>query len=205
VEVNPDFKGYGQDRIAALYRQLRERLKQIPGVRSASLSLYAPMSGNNWGNSIAFEGRAFAHRQQDRESSSWVRLPTLLYFETMGQRLLRGRLIDEHDTPAFRHVPVVNETFAQKYFKNESPLGRHFGLGSAKHSLDYEMAGVVKDAKWRDPYEPPGPMFFLPLMQESAEQWQESPGFELYQLHRTARRREPGKPRTYGAEGHRGD
>jgi macrolide transport system ATP-binding/permease protein len=114
----------------------------------------------------------------------------------MGQRLLRGRLIDEHDTPAFRHVPVVNETFAQKYFKNESPLGRHFGLGSAKHSLDYEMAGVVKDAKWRDPYEPPGPMFFLPLMQESAEQWQESPGFELYQLHRTARRREPGKPRT---------
>jgi predicted permease len=175
VEVNPDFKGYGQERIAAVYRQLRERLEQIPGVRSASLSLYAPMSGNNWGNSIAFEGRAFAARQEDRDSSSWVRVSPH-YFETIGQRLLRGRLIDEHDTPASRHVAVVSETFAQKYFKNENPLGRHFGLGSAKHSLDYEIAGVVQDAKWRDPYEPAGPMFFLPLMQESAEQWQESSG-----------------------------
>ena len=50
VEVNPAFRGYGQERIAAMYRQLRERLEQIPGVRSASLSLYAPMSGNNWEN-----------------------------------------------------------------------------------------------------------------------------------------------------------
>jgi predicted permease len=173
VEVNPDFRGYGQERIAATYRQLRERLEQIPGVRSASLSLYAPMGGNNWEKWLTFEGRPLAARQEDRDSSSWVRVSPH-YFETIGQRLERGRWIDEHDTPASRHVAVISESFARKYFKKENPLGRHFGSG--KRNLDYEIVGVVEDAKWKDPYEPPGPMFFLPLMQESPEEWQDSSG-----------------------------
>jgi predicted permease len=170
VEVDPAFTGYGQERIAAIYRQLRERLEQIPGVRSASLAQYAPMAGDNWEGNIAFEGRPVPARQEDRDYSSWVRVSPH-YFETIGTRLVRGRLIDERDTPASRHIAVVSETFARKYFKNENPLGRHFGQGDAKHSLDYEIVGVVQDAKWEDPYEPAGPMFFLPLMQVSAQQW----------------------------------
>jgi predicted permease len=93
------------------------------------------------------------------------------YFETIGSALVRGRLIEERDTPASRHVAVVSEAFARKYFKSENPLGRHFGLGEPTHSLDYEIVGVVKDAKWREPSEAAGPMFFLPLMQVSAEEW----------------------------------
>ncbi len=175
VRVNPAIRGYGQERIAATYRQLRERLEQIPGVRSASLSLYAPMSGNNWEDAIAIEGRPFPARQDDRDYSSWLRVSPH-YFETIGTPLIRGRLIDERDTPASRHIAVISETFARKYFKNENPLGRHFGQGDAKRSLDYEIVGVVRDAKWEDPYEPAGPMFFLPLMQESAAEWQDSSG-----------------------------
>ncbi len=170
VEVAPAFTGYGQERIAATYRLLRERLGQIPGVRSASLAQYAPMMGNNWEGPIAFEGRPFAARQEDRDYSSLIRVSPH-YFETIGTRLLRGRLIDERDTPASRHIAVISETFAQKYFKNENPLGRHFGFGDAKHILDYEIVGVVQDAKWEDPYEPAGPMFFLPLMQVSPQEW----------------------------------
>lgn len=175
VQVNPAFRVYGQERIAAIYGQLRERLEQIPGVRSASLSLYAPMGGNNWENAIAIEGRSFPARQDDRDYSSWVRVSPQ-YFETIGTPLLRGRLIDERDTPASRHIAVISETFARKYFKNENPLGRHFGQGDAKRVLDYEIVGVVQDAKWEDPYEPAGPMFFLPLMQETAAEWQDSSG-----------------------------
>ena len=67
------------------------------------------------------------------------------------------------DTPGSRQVAVISETFARKYFKNENPQGRHFGLGDPKHSLDYEIVGVVQDAKWREPSEPADPMFFLPL------------------------------------------
>jgi macrolide transport system ATP-binding/permease protein len=98
------------------------------------------------------------------------------YFETIGTPLLPGRLIDERDMPASRHIAVISETFARKYFKNESPLGRRFGQGDAKRVLDYEIVGVVRDAKWENPYQPAGPMFFLPLMQESPEQWHDSSG-----------------------------
>jgi predicted permease len=175
VAVSPAFTGYTQERVAAIYREIRQRLEQIPGVESTSLSGYAPMSGNNMGAWIAFEGRPFAERQEDRDHSSWVRVSPH-YFETIGSQLLRGRLINEHDTPASRQVAVVSEAFARKYFKNQNPLGRHFGLGDASHSLDYEIVGVVQDTKWREPSEPAGPMFFLPLMQVSAKEWQDKLG-----------------------------
>src|SRR5579864_529089 len=175
VAVSPAFTGYKQEKIAATYREIRARLEQIPGVESASLSGYAPMSGNNQGNSIAFEGRPFAARQDDRDSSSWVRVSPH-YFETIGSQLMQGRLIDERDTPGSRQAAVISETFARKYFKNENPVGRHFGLGDPKHSLDYEIVGVVKDAKWREPSEPPDPMFFVPLMQVSTKEWSERSG-----------------------------
>ena len=45
VKINPAFTDYGPARIGALYRQLRERLAQIPDVRSVSQSLYSPMEG----------------------------------------------------------------------------------------------------------------------------------------------------------------
>lgn len=170
VAVNPAFTGYSQSKIAAIYQQLRERLEQIPGVRSASLSLHAPMTGNNWENAIAIEGRPFASRKEDRDYSSWINVSPH-YFQTLGMHLVRGRLLDERDTPNSRQVAVVNDTFARKYFKNQDPIGRHFGQGEARNSLDYEVVGVVQDAKWEDPYEPPGPMFFLPLMQVSAKNW----------------------------------
>jgi len=175
VRVSPAFTSYSQEKIAAVYRDLQERLEQIPGVQSASLSGYAPLTGNNWGNAIAFEGRPFAARFDDRDSSSWDRVGPH-YFETLGIRLMRGRWIDERDTPASRHVAVISETFAKKYFNNENPLGRHFGQGDPKHSLDYEIEGVVEDAKWRDPSEPAEPMFYLPLMQVSAKEWPDRSG-----------------------------
>jgi predicted permease len=175
VAASPDFTGYTQERIAATYREIRQRLEQIPGVESASMSGYAPMSGNNMGGWIAFEGRPFAERQEDRDTSSWVRVSPH-YFETIGTQLLRGRLMDERDTQGTRQVAVVSDAFARKYFKNQNPLGQHFGLTDTGHSMDYEIVGVVRDAKWREPSEPAGPMFFLPLMQVSAKEWKEKSG-----------------------------
>jgi len=175
VRVSPAFTGYSQEKMAAIYRELRERVEQIPGVRSASLSGYAPLTGNNWGNAIAFEGRPFAARFEERDSSSWDRVGPH-YFDTLGIRLVRGRWIDERDTPASRHVAVISEAFAKKYFHNENPLGRHFGQVDPKNSLDYEIVGVVEDAKWREPSEPVEPMFYLPLMQVSAKEWPDKSG-----------------------------
>jgi predicted permease len=78
---------------------------------------------------------------------------------------LRGRAIDERDTPAARHVAVINETFAHRFFPNEDPIGQHFGMEDASHSRDYEIVGVVEDAKYQDTRGPAYATLFLPLLQ----------------------------------------
>jgi predicted permease len=164
VKVDPGLAGYTADRLDGLYRTLRERLGQIPGVESVSLSLYSPMSDNSWSSGVSIEGRRAPANPGDFDGASWLRV-SAGYFETIGTRLTRGRFLDERDTPSSRHVAVINETFARKYFPNADPLGKHFGLGDAPHAADYEVVGVVADAKYMDPRDVAWPTFFRPLLQ----------------------------------------
>ena len=83
----------------------------------------------------------------------------------MGTPLLRGRAIDEHDTANSQHVAIVNETFVRKYFPKQDPLGKTFGVGDATHSHDFEIVGVVADAKYQDARSPAYATFFLPYFQ----------------------------------------
>jgi len=166
VSVSPTFAGYSPDRIYGVYQQLEQRVSQIPGVRSASFALYSPMQGDNWSSTVHFEGRPLG----ENDGSSWDRV-SAHYFETIGTRLIRGRLIDERDTPNSRFVAVVNQTFVRKFFPNGDPIGKHFGLSGAG---DYEIVGIVDDAKYHDARDNPWPTFFLPLLQMSREHWTSS-------------------------------
>jgi len=159
VRVNPTLAGYKPEALLGLYQQLNQRLPQIPGVVSASYSLYSPMRGDNWSFGINIQG----HPPDERIGSSFDRV-SAHYFETIGSRLVRGRLINEHDTPTSALVAVVNETFARKYFPKEDPIGKRFGVG-AKNSADFELVGIVQDAKYQDAREPAYPTFFIPFGQ----------------------------------------
>ena len=163
VDIAPSLSGYTPDKLPGLYQRLEEALPQIPGVLSASLSWYSPLGGNNANEGVYIEGKPpdFGDRWT---APSWDRVGPH-YFETIGTRLLRGRAIDEHDTPAARHVAVINETFARRFFPNEDPIGQHLGMGDASHSGDYEIVGIVEDAKYQDTRGPAYATFFLPLLQ----------------------------------------
>ena len=81
--------------------------------------------------------------------------------------LLRGRLIDEHDTAKSRFVAVVNATFAREFFPKQDPLGKTFGiLGDASHSHDFEIVGVVEDAKYQDARQPAYATSFVLFFQD---------------------------------------
>ena len=164
VKIDPSLAGYTMERLEGLYRTLQERLRQIPGVRSASLSLYSPMSNNNWSTGISVQGRPPSTNPEDFDGSSWVRVSPD-YFETIGTRLVRGRFLDERDTPGSRHVAVINEAFALKFFPKQDPLGKHFGMGDASHAADYEIVGIVGDAKYAEARENAWPTYFRPLLQ----------------------------------------
>jgi hypothetical protein len=78
---------------------------------------------------------------------------------------VRGRGIEEQDTKDTRRVAVVNEAFAERLFPNQDPIGRRFGRDEAGHARDYEIVGVVRDAKYREASRAVKPMFFVPLPQ----------------------------------------
>jgi predicted permease len=165
VHVNPKLAGYKPQALYGLYQQLQRRLTRIPGVLSASFSDYSPMEDENWNQDVYTEGRKFGS-SLDRNSS--LNRVSAHYFETIGTHLLRGRVIDDDDTPSSPHVAVINQTFARKFFPNENPIGQHFGLGDPSHSGDYEIVGVVQDAKYQNARVPAYPTAFMPLLQVPA-------------------------------------
>jgi predicted permease len=87
------------------------------------------------------------------------------YFETIGTPVVRGRSFKESDTASSQHVAVVSEAFVKKFLPDVEPLGQHFGKGDSSHAGDYEIVGVVRDAKYQNASRPPRAMFFVPLAQ----------------------------------------
>jgi predicted permease len=133
-------------RLTDLYTRFEERLRQVPGVERVAFSMYSPMEGNNWSSDISIAGRK--PDPNNRSFSSWNRV-TPGYFETIGTRIVRGRAIDERDTPTSKRVVVVNEALVRRYFdKGEDPIGRTLGIGDPGHANDFEIVGVAEDVKY---------------------------------------------------------
>jgi macrolide transport system ATP-binding/permease protein len=154
--------GYDYNRLGSLYREMYSRLNSLPGAKSASLSYYSPFNDCCWAFSAGVQG--YTPKPGERMS---VRLNRISpgYFKTIGTKLLLGRAIDERDTPSARRVAVVNQAFVRRFFPNESPIGRHFGIGGPRDAGDLEIVGVVQNAKYDSPREDATPMAFLPLLQ----------------------------------------
>ena len=164
ISVNAPFSSYSPEKLDATYRELQDRLSHMPGVERAALALYTPFT-DNWGEMIIREGHGIPNVNDD-EGSSWDHVSPG-YLEAMGEHILRGRSIAEHDTGATQNVAVVDESFVRKFFKKgEDPIGAHFGLDQVQYSGTFEIVGVVRDANYTDPS---GhwrrPLFFVPLAQ----------------------------------------
>jgi putative ABC transport system permease protein len=148
VSINPILSNYKQERLVPLFRELEERLSAIPGVRQVSAATYAPLSGDQWGFGVRFEGRPEPGPKDDL-NADWTRV-TPGFFETIGAKVLTGRPITEDDNATTRPVAVVNEAFAKKFFGKQSPVGQHFGPSEQQNAGTYEIVGVVSDVHWVD-------------------------------------------------------
>jgi predicted permease len=116
---------YKQEQLVPLFREIQDRLSAIPGVRGVSSATYAPMAGNQWGHDIRVQGKPEPGPKDD-VSADWTRI-TPGFFDTIDARMLAGRAINEDDNANARHVAVINQAFARKFFENQDPIGRHFG------------------------------------------------------------------------------
>ena len=165
VAVNRPPASYTPERLAALYRDLEERLVRLPGVRAAGLALYNPLT-DNWGEGVLISGHPHPS-PGDQIGSSWDRV-SANYLQDLGVRLARGRHFTRADDEDSELVAVVNEAFVRRFFKkDEDPIDRRFGLNLPENVNTFRIVGIVRDAKFAGfaLNQPARPMFYVPLAQ----------------------------------------
>ena len=164
--INPMILGdYKPERLEPMFRDIDDRLMRIEGVRMVAPALYAPMTGDSWNDGIRIEGRPEPPARENT-SAGWARVMPG-FFETIGAKILLGRPITDEDTAATRKVAVINQAFATRFFKDQNPIGQHFGPDKIKYSANYEIVGVTNDIRYMT-YEykkPVRPMFWVPEAQ----------------------------------------
>jgi predicted permease len=145
------------------HRPLEERMRQIPGVRSASLSTIGLMQEGAWTSRVTAPG---FQNQQGGFAQTLVNPVSPAYFETIGMPLVLGRRLEWLDSSESTQVAVINEKLAGELFAGENPLGKLLSLGE-KFDPDraYEVVGVVGGAKYHSLREEDRGMVYFPLAQ----------------------------------------
>jgi predicted permease len=152
-------------KLQALNRALEERLNRLPGVESAGLALYNPLT-DNWSEMVLVSGHPAPGMDEDA-GAAWDRV-SAGFLETLGMRLLKGRGFTPADNETTAPVAVVNEAFVKRFFKaGEDPLDQHFGLDEPQYAGTFRIVGIVHDAKFAGwgLHRPARPMFYVPLVQ----------------------------------------
>jgi macrolide transport system ATP-binding/permease protein len=163
LHLNPQGAGYTAERLPGLYQQIEDRFSALPGVRKIGMAGYSPLEGDNWGDCVILEGRP-APRAGEKCNATWDRVSPH-FLDTIGVPIVRGRGFSALDTVTSQPVAVVNQAFVKRFYPNEDPLGKHFGLDFPQYSGLFEIVGVFADFKMNDPRDPPRPIFLRPLAQ----------------------------------------
>ena len=162
--LQPRQGGYKEERLVQFYRQLFERLDNMPGVRSATFGRIPLIAHYGYNTGVLLPGETektgidhITNRQMIREN----------YFSTLEIPLLRGRSFSPQDAAHAPRVAIVNETFGRKFFPNEDVLGKHVVDPEIKH--EFEIVGVVADTKYDSQRREIQPLLYTPWLQEGEE------------------------------------
>jgi len=150
------------DEQRAFLQQVLTRVRALPGVKSASVTVGLPPLGFP-GGPVFVPGKT--HEDVWRAEFD---LCDEEYFQTMGIKLLSGRQLSADDVNEGQRVVVINETMARNYFKGENPIGESIGfktINTANNQPDstyYRVIGVISDIRNQGLRQPIAPMGFLP-------------------------------------------
>ncbi len=166
--LNLETFGYDESRGRAFYAQLLERVRALPGVRSASLTDHLPL-----GQIMRMQGIEIDGYQASRAPSGMPALPIDMslvgpdYFEAMGIPVLSGRSFSDRDTQHAPAVVVINQEMADRFWPHGNPVGQSLKIvGPNDTRVRAEIIGVVKTGKYASLGEHPKPFFYRSLLQE---------------------------------------
>ena len=152
---------YAGEALVTFYERLFERLAALPAGSTASLTDRVPLTGGQTPAPVAVVGRPLPPMSERAQANRHLVSPR--YFETLGIPLRAGRDFDERDSARTAHVAIINETFAQRHFPGETPLGRTLVTGMGQRQA--QIVGVVADVRSTGLNTPPEADYFLPALQ----------------------------------------
>lgn len=158
---------YKPDQMDRFVQDLFARIRVMPGVVSAAGAVPLPLSDDHFSVSFNLLDHPLPAANQ---ASAGFYLVEPGFFETMQIPLMRGRTFDERDQRNSTPTMIITQSFAQKYFPNEDPIGRKIeigaGEGAARASYKTrEVVGIVGDIRNSDLNLVPKPAYYVPLPQ----------------------------------------
>ncbi|MGB8131833.1 MAG: ABC transporter permease [Candidatus Angelobacter sp.] len=175
--AQPDPTQFGAPpKVAAFFQELLPRIEQLPGVKAAGAVSSLPLAGENWLKFFVPLDRPVP-TSMDKVATAQYRAITGHYFEAMGIRLLKGRLLNEHDQANRALSVVVNETLARHFWPNGDPIGKTVLLTPPEslippdeipagfHVPTFSVVGVVADAHYGSLDQAPQPLVYASVLQ----------------------------------------
>jgi putative ABC transport system permease protein len=157
----PDTKYKEDSQFVNFFHQAEERIRALPGVRSVGIVNYLPLYGGlGSATGFAVEGRPAP--PPGEEPSTNVRVSDAGYFQTIGIPVLRGRNFTEVEDAEARHVVIVSESFARKYFPGEDPVGKRVAVEMFDKPTPTEIVGVVGDVRYDSLTDAAEPTVYFP-------------------------------------------
>jgi putative ABC transport system permease protein len=158
----PEGRRADHARVAALWAPFLDRVRSLPGVISAAAGNMSPLTGRDRGVAIAISGESLLVKS---ERGIHINHVTPGYFNTMGIRLLSGRLFAPSDRDGALRVAILNETAARAYFGTGSAIGRKVNFPGQWVEDEYEIVGIVSDLRYKTLRAPDERMAYLPVGQ----------------------------------------
>ena len=160
-------QGYDEARAQQFYHQLAERVQSLPGVESAAVTSYIPLSLNFNSRNIFIEGKPAERGENVPLSMNGSAGPG--YFKTMGTAILQGREFNEQDLEKSEQVAVVNETFVRRLLPElQNPaeaVGKRFSFHDAGGPF-IRIVGVAQPGKYFNIAEDPRSFVWTPMTQD---------------------------------------
>jgi predicted permease len=157
ASLDPRAAGYDSSRIDGFWRNVLERVRQIPGVQNVSLAGTVPLAPGR-------QRQPWRHPTSGEKSELDTNYIGPRYFRTLDVPLLRGREFGDEDGRTTRPVVIVNERLAAMFWPEQDPIGRGVRLPDSGNPMA-EVVGLVRDVKYRDLRGEAGPMFYRPVLQ----------------------------------------
>lgn len=157
----PERKYAGPDQVSQFTNNVLQQLSSLHGVTSVGASHAVPFS-SSFTDGVAFENQPVVSDSDTPLVYYFAVSPQ--YFEALEIPLKRGRVFTKEDAAGSRLVTIINETFASRFFPNESAIGKRIRVTSGR-GMWREIVGVVGDTQQESLSARPAAQIYEPLDQ----------------------------------------